>query len=606
MNRCAKRKIVCLAVTLGTFVIAGCGGGSGTATSSGLTTVNGVVADGYLEKAKVFLDLNGDKAFTAGEPSAITGVDGSYTINDVAAADLKDRAIVVFAEKNVAINHEGGIATAVADTYVLSTPPDAPKNPDGQVVITPLTTLIHNQIETNPVLNVTEAEAVVKSNLGLATGTSLFEDFVQKKGASDEYDKVSMIAQVVAAAMGNNMTAIQTAAPTADLNDVIKLIVAEVIAKLPTITNLVEATKASGAEFSAATMATTAVTVDTTNSETLTQNLTQAGAATTVGSFQKALGSDGFFYLDRQYDFGTYSFEYGEVKLGALGADGYALTEAFFTYTASNPAWVAGQDADTNYILSKGGWVIEDDSASAGTLVFNADGTATWTKKATGESEVITVSTIDVAAKPIGSFITRDNAPIKAGAVFPAGAEAYKMTFVRNVDRYSVWGGENYNSSLMGVTSVTQMPAAFAVGDSNLGYGLYIGNNLAVKFTGTGTSGTAQFYVNRELLTLPGSWKIVEPVTGYPVLVLDVPFSYKSQYMYDTPSRGVIFAEVNGTVKQGSVEYAKVPKVESGFNFNKLAFDAILENFAPSWSSPSLNQTGTPAPAAKKAARTRY
>ena len=602
MNRCAMSKMFCTAVTLGTFVIAGCGGGTGT----GSTSVTGVVADGYLEKAQVFLDLNNDKEFTTGEPSAVTGVDGSYTISDVDPAALKNHAIVVFAEKNVAINHEGSSATTVTDSYVLSTPPDAPKNPDGRVVITPLTTLIHNQIESNPVLDVTAAEAVVKSNLGLAAGTSLFEDFVQKKGASDEYDKVSMIAQVVATAMGNNMTAIQAAAPNANLNDVIKLIVSEVVTQLSSITNLVEESKASGAEFNAVTMATATVNIATANPETLSQNLTQAGVATAVGSFQKALGSDGFFYLDRHYDYGSYSYEYGVVKLGALGADGYALSDVFFTYTASNPTWVAGQESYSNYVLSKEGWVLEDDNAAAGTLVFNADGTATWTMKATGVSEVITVSMINVADKPIASFIAKENSPIKAEAVFPAGSEAYKMTFVRNVDYYSVWGGQNYNSSLMGITSVAQIPATFAVGSSNMGYGLYIGNNLAVKFTGTGTSGVAQFYSNGELLTLAGSWKIVEPKAGYPVFVLDVPFSYKSQYMSDTPSKGVIFAMVDGSIRQGSVEYANVPKMESGFNFNKIAFDAVLANFVPSWSSQSPIQGGAPAPAAKKSARTRY
>lgn len=600
IDRCTLRKVFCMVATLGTFAVAGCGGGSGVSGGGGggSTTVSGVVADGYLEKATVFLDLNDDKQFTPGEPSAVTKADGTYTLENVTAADLKTHAIVVIAEKTVTINHEGNTSTPVADKYILSTPPDAPKNPEGKVVITPLTTLIHNQIETNPVLKVAEAEAVVKSNLGVATATSLFEDFVQKKGASTDYDKVSKVAQVVATAIGNNMTAIKTAAPTANLNDVIKVIVAEVVSQLTTIANTVDTTS----NFNAATIATTTVNVDTTNSTTLQQNLTQASAPAAVSSFQTALGTDGFFWIDRRDDnMQSVYYEYGVVKLGALGASGYALTEDYFVYTALNPTWAVGARNDNSYVLSKDGWKLANDNASAGTLVFNSDGTATWTITASGESQVITVSKIDVANKLIGPFITKDNVLFKADAAFPAGSEAYKMTFLPKNDRYSIWAGNNTNTSLAALKSVADIPSTFAVGGT--GMGLYIGNNFSVKFTGTGTSGTAQFYVNQQPLALGGAWKIVEPVAGYQVLVLDVPFAYKAQYMYDNPSRGVIFAAVGGVVKQGNMEYANVPRMDGGLNFNKTAFDAIKANFTPTWSSPAVNGGGSVPPVAKRVAR---
>lgn len=598
IDRCTLRKVFCMVAALGTFAVAGCGGGGGvsggaTTAGGGATTVSGVVADGYLEKATVFLDLNDDKQFTAGEPSAVTKADGTYTLENVTAADLKTHAIVVIAEKTVTINHEGNTSTPVADKYILSTPPDAPKNPEGKVVITPLTTLIHNQIETNPVLKVSEAEAVVKSNLGVATGTSLFEDFVQKKGASADYDKVSKVAQVVATAIGNNMTAIKTAAPTANLNDVIKVIVAEVVSQLTTIANTVDTT--ATANFNAATIATTTVNVDTTNSATLQQNLTQASAPAAVSSFQTALGTDGFFWIDRRDDYmQTTYYEYGVVKLGAQGASGYALTEDYFIYTALNPTWTVGARNDNSYVLTKSGWTLANDNASAGTLVFNADGTATWTITASGESQVITVSKIDVAGKLIGPFITKDNSLFKADAAFPAGSEAYKMTFLPKNDRYSIWGGNDTNTSLMAIKTVADIPSTFAVGT---GMGLYIGNNFSVQFD---TSGKAQFYFNQQPLAIGGAWKIVEPVAGYQVLVLDVPFAYKAQYMFDNPSRGVIFAAVNGAVRQGNMEYANVPRMDGGLNFNKTAFDAIKANFTPTWSSPA-----SPVPLAKRLAAKR-
>lgn len=563
-------------LAVGALLAAGCGGGGGTTTNS----VQGVVADGYLEDAKVFLDLNDDKQFTTGEPTAMTAANGSYTITGVSAADLSAHALVVSAQAGLTKNHEGSTATTLTDSYVLSTPPNAPKSADGQVVITPLTTLIHNQIETNPVLDVAAAEAVVKTNLGVADATNLFEDFVQKKGASTEYEKVSLVAQVVASAIGSNMAAVSAAAPTADMNDVIKMVVSEVVAQLTTISTAVD-TAAQGGNFDPASVATSTVTIDTSDSGALQASIDQAATAPVVGSFQTALGSDGFFYLDMYYDYGMITYEYGKVKLGAQGSDGFALTEEFFSYDTLNSAWVAGTETDNNYILSKTGWVPEGDSASNGKLVFNADGTATWTNVDTGDSEIITVSKMDVAGKGIASFIAKQSSPINADAVFPAGSEAYKMTFTRKSDRYSVWMGNYPNSMLMDVAKVSDIPAKFSAGSSQP-YGLGIGRYLSVSFSGSGTNGELQFFSGEGPLTLKGTWKIVEPVAGYPVLVLDVPLSYRMYPYMDYSAERIIFALVDGSIRQGDVEYANVPRMESGYNFNKTAFDAILANFSPS------------------------
>lgn len=605
-NRCAMRKLLYLAAALGSFAAAGCGGGASSVSlpSASGESVSGVVADGYLEKAEVFLDLNDDRQFTTGEPTATTDVDGKYTLTGVAAADLKNHAIVVLAKKGITINHEGSTGTTVAEAYILSTPPDAPKNPLGQVVITPLTTLIHNQIETNPILKIAEAEAAVKSNLGLAEATSLFEDFVPKQGASDEYLKVSRISQVVATAIGNNMAAIKTAAPAANLNDVIKVIVAEVVTQLTQIANTVATT--STADFNAAAIALEAVKVETTDSAALQQNLTQASAPVVISSFEKALGTDGFYWMDRNNDMQSSYYEYSVIKLGAQSVAGYALTEDHFIYTALNPTWVASTDKSSNYVLTKDGWILASDSAPAGKLVFNADGTATWTITATGQSEVISVSKIDLAQKAMGSFVARGDAPFKADAVFPAGAEGYRMTFFSKSDRYSIWAGDTGNSQLNAITSISQIPGAFAVGGT--GSPLFIGYNFSVKFVaGAGASGTAQFYEGQLPLTaFSGTWKIIEPVAGYHVFVLDVPLAYKTKYMNDEPARAMILASVNGFIKQGSVEYANVARVDRSFNFNKIAFDAMMANFSPTWTVPVpvTNPGGTPTvKKAKKAAR---
>lgn len=63
-------------------LITGCGGGSSdNAASTPLSTVSGVVSDGPIENAKVFIDLNLNTLLDNGEPYDITDKDGLYKIS---------------------------------------------------------------------------------------------------------------------------------------------------------------------------------------------------------------------------------------------------------------------------------------------------------------------------------------------------------------------------------------------------------------------------------------------------------------------------------------------------------------------------------------------
>ena len=80
----------------GILALSACGGGgSGTSNSSSSadamsnggskTFLAGQVADGYLDKAVVFLDLNGNKVLDAGEPETNTGPGGHFKLQGQAA-----------------------------------------------------------------------------------------------------------------------------------------------------------------------------------------------------------------------------------------------------------------------------------------------------------------------------------------------------------------------------------------------------------------------------------------------------------------------------------------------------------------------------------------
>ena len=65
---------------------AGCGTSGDGPTIAGVGTggtgtVSGKVADGYLVNANVFLDKNGNYVLDVGEPSAMTDINGAYSLN---------------------------------------------------------------------------------------------------------------------------------------------------------------------------------------------------------------------------------------------------------------------------------------------------------------------------------------------------------------------------------------------------------------------------------------------------------------------------------------------------------------------------------------------
>ena len=86
-------------------LIAGCGSGDGLTAGVGTGgtgtlayQVSGTVADGYLNKAFVFMDKHGTYQWDGVEPYATTDANGAYTLK-VDAADMGKYPIVALATK---------------------------------------------------------------------------------------------------------------------------------------------------------------------------------------------------------------------------------------------------------------------------------------------------------------------------------------------------------------------------------------------------------------------------------------------------------------------------------------------------------------------------
>lgn len=564
------------------LVAAGCGGGGGGGGTVTGSSVSGVVADGYLVGAEVFLDINGNKVWDDGESKATTGDGGAYTLEGVTDADIAAYPIVVRVPAD-AVDEDTG--AAVGKEYLMSAPPGEPE------FVSPLTTLVHNQLEENPALGVSAAVEAVKSQLGM-TGTSvdLFKDYVAEKdafGNSDEeqanYAKAHEIAKVVAAVVKDNLEVVGN---SAEAGTALKVALAQVTENLSLIVGQVsEAIEQGGVnpvtggvniEDIMTTLSGQVIINSDVVAEVIAEQEQKAPAVSS--SFKDALAGDGFYWFDEMYDdmYGP-SYEYGVVKLGTANGSDFPLSEQFFRLNGG--VWGPGESSDSEYVLVSGNWIVESDSAEAGTVTFAADGSAVWTLTQSQLKEKIVVSAMDMSGKPI--MLRGDDRMIDSGAAYPAGSILFKMIFTPLQDVYS------YRDDSARFPSFTTLNDFMAAYPSSGNYSVMVGENIGFRFgpqTGQ-DAGVVEFYTNpyspgAVLLPLTGSWK-KNLVDGQTILTVTVPASYKREHMDIDMNEELIFFVNEGGIQQGHVEYANVPQIEEEMNFNKTAFDA----FMAAWSS---------------------
>jgi hypothetical protein len=182
-HRQPKRNTLALAVAL---ALTGCGGGGGSsapgATSpapapapapspspaSQTTTLSGVVVDGYVQGATVYLDVNNNGIQDAGEPSGVTSASGQYVLTSTSPlAQINGMRLRI----------TGGIdqSTGQPFTHSMSTVvEDAGSKPF--VIVTPLTTLIDGMLASGAAANITQARDSLARALGLSSSAVLEKD----------------------------------------------------------------------------------------------------------------------------------------------------------------------------------------------------------------------------------------------------------------------------------------------------------------------------------------------------------------------------------------------------------------------------------------------
>ena len=165
-------------------------------TTATTMTLSGKVADGYLRGANVCLDLNTNKICDVDEPSATSTAGGVFDIEDISQSDIDTYPLLVEIINNVTID-EDMPNVAISKSYTLSAPA-------GFTFISPLTTMIQNEIENG--IEAIQAEINVQQQLD--TSLALNSDYIDGQNDDEnkeEFEKLHQVAQVAARVMANNL-----------------------------------------------------------------------------------------------------------------------------------------------------------------------------------------------------------------------------------------------------------------------------------------------------------------------------------------------------------------------------------------------------------------
>jgi len=188
-------------------VLVACGGGDGSDSVGGVVDtikpaamITGQVADGYLVGARVFLDRNANHMLDPEEPWTESENQGHYSLEvEPGEGNLFPVVAEIIAGQTI---DEDLSSQYVVESYRL-------ESPAGQwSFVSPLTTLVKNELDKDPSLSLQNAESRVRSQLGLSSNISLFADYILAQNNSG-MENAHRAGRIIAGLMGRLQTEIE-------------------------------------------------------------------------------------------------------------------------------------------------------------------------------------------------------------------------------------------------------------------------------------------------------------------------------------------------------------------------------------------------------------
>lgn len=445
-------------------LLAACGGGSGGSASSPTTpaatpiasatsTIAGAVIDGYIEGATVCLDLNSNAACDVNEPTTTSSSDGKYSLNYAGSTSGLHVVSLIPSTAKDADDKGLTIGQAGKMAYTLMAP--APVAGSTNTYITPLTTLVSNQMKQTGNTDAVGVEAQLKTQLGI-TVNLLNNDFKASNSASNvsTAQMAATIASAISAAqavlatsatfknaLGSTDTGtIQAASQQAAINLVTKNVVPSIVDKS---TGNLTASANSSTVISA--------TQDVAASSSVVQAVAVQAASpkalpTTAQAFIDGviLGgpSSNGYYLDGsgktvQYSSTLLEISYIKGTFDPVTGTGSGTQKQFIL---DKNAWFKSLNDTPNNYLTASGWVTEDQNAP-GTLT---DDCISIKVTPQGPNQKICLTKFDYSGKKISSLLLDVCTDFNGNAIsgcdpnklFPANSFAYSLRLSYDVDTY--------------------------------------------------------------------------------------------------------------------------------------------------------------------------
>jgi len=390
------------------------------------TTLSGKAADGYLINAKVCLDLNKNKSCDDDEPNAMTTDGGAFTLEGVTQTQIDENPLLV--EVTIETTDEDLITDDNPDGSIET--PYKLSAPAGYTFVSPLTTLVQNEVESGN--SVADAESNVQEKLG--TSLNLNADYVEGgEQGSDEFKKLHQIAQVTAKIIADNIKLLEETAISEGIttSELISLISSEVFAALSNITMQIENNEDETFDASviAGDINKEHIGLETEGlKDQIAQN--EADKDSVVASLVDLIKDGGINWFWSEDEDGYVLLEYGNLSLNSE----LEINDVEYEIDENGDSVMLSFDPDEDeLVLTNMGWVVNDDTITDITL--NDNGSITFVMAAAALNETVT-----------GKELTLDNLNVQAtlknsggeglwaeavagDLTFPEGSKAYKLDF---------------------------------------------------------------------------------------------------------------------------------------------------------------------------------
>ena len=433
-------------VPLGLVFLAACGGGGGGSASS--VSIAGAVIDGYIEGAVVCLDVNGNTACDTTEPQTITDSNGKYSISYASStAGLHVLTVVPSTAKD---KDDGGLTLAQAGKTAFTLQAPAPTTSSTEVHVTPLSTIVSQEMVSTGSTNAASVETQLKTQLGISSNLLNYDFKASTSTANTNAAALAVaITQAISAAQTSlaGSDAFKTALGTTDaatikaaagqgaINLVMKNVLPQMIDKdTGGLSGTVSTSSVMEAASSVAAASTTkmAVKANAPKAENVTFETFIDGVV--IG------GTESGQYLNSS---GTPTSFSNLLKIGFFKVNPTTKAFAEIEKVLVNNQWVSRYDGGGTFFLTSKGWIAQDLSLPGAPIGDCAGGPET----SEGPITKICVTKYDYSGKKVSSLIKdpcNDNdgkniVGCNPNTVFPANTNSYAANVSYNEETFKLW-----------------------------------------------------------------------------------------------------------------------------------------------------------------------